>query len=163
VASGFVIPVHGAPPYRDENDRTWIITRYAEPALRNGFIDEVLRFAPPATRIMSRRSKVDIELSGVAIPANARMDIDVAGVHRDPRAYPYPESFNVERKGPPLLTFGSGVHGCVGVALARTETRVVLNYVLSNFAVHAAGEAQRIEDRDFWGYKSLPLLFTKLS
>jgi nocardicin N-oxygenase len=135
----------------------------AEPALLNGFIDEVLRFEPPARRMMSRSSAKESSLSGTTVPSHARMDVDLARVHRDPHAFADPDRFDITRKNPPLLVFGSGAHACVGAVLARLEARTLLTRLLRCFDVSPGGPARRTEHRDFLGYESLPLRFTKRS
>jgi cytochrome P450 len=57
----------------------------------------------------------------------------VASANRDERRYPDGDQFNIRRQGPPHITFGRGVHSCLGSALARIEGRVALEEVLKRF------------------------------
>ena len=57
----------------------------------------------------------------------------VASANRDERRYPDGEHFNIHRQGPPHITFGRGIHACLGAALARVEGRVALQELLKRF------------------------------
>ena len=57
----------------------------------------------------------------------------VASANRDERRYPDGERFNIHRQGPPHITFGRGIHSCLGSALARVEGRVALQELLKRF------------------------------
>jgi biflaviolin synthase len=53
--------------------------------------------------------------------------------NRDPRAYPEPDRVELERRGPPHLTFGYGAHLCLGFPLARLEGQIALPAVLARW------------------------------
>jgi cytochrome P450 len=93
------------------------------------FVEEALRLAPPP-RALSRVATRDVELGGKLIPENAQVLIMFASANHDARQFPDPEAFDIDR--PNLiahLTFGAGIHRCVGLALARMEMAVVAREV----------------------------------
>ena len=64
----------------------------------------------------------DIELGGVLIPEGAFVFANTAAANRDPAVYDDPDHLDITREGPaPMLTFGGGVHYCLGAHLARIE------------------------------------------
>ena len=69
----------------------------------------------------------DVELAGVLIPAGTLVFAMTASANRDPAVYAEPDRFDITREHPdPMLTFGGGVHYCLGVHLAKTELAVAL-------------------------------------
>jgi cytochrome P450 len=95
----------------------------------NRFVEEALRLVPPP-RALSRVTTREVELGGKRIPENAQVFIMFASANHDARQFPDPEAFNLDR--PNLishLTFGAGIHRCVGLALARMEMAVVAREV----------------------------------
>ncbi len=102
------------------------------PALVPQAIEEVLRFEPPGPAV-ARYVTQDVELHGQTVPAGSSMLFLLASANRDESRFPDPEQFNVLREGPPHITFGRGVHACLGAALARVEGRVALDEILKRF------------------------------
>ncbi|MFY0633131.1 MAG: cytochrome P450 [Vannielia sp.] len=87
--------------------------------------EEVLRFAPPL-HIFERIAREDVEVCGHAFKRGDRLSCLLAAANRDPEAYPNPDSFNPARRGPSNMSFGAGLHFCVGAPLARLELQVAL-------------------------------------
>ncbi len=108
-----------------------------QPELVGAFLEEVLRYEPPF-RGHYRHVLNDTELCGVQLPAGSRLLLLWGAANRDPIAVRQPGQFRLDRptaKG--HITFGKGIHFCVGAALARLEASVVLSRLLehtSNFA-----------------------------
>jgi len=75
----------------------------------------------------------DTEHHGVTVPAGSVMLLLVASANRDERRLPDADSFDIHRKIVHNLTFGYGIHFCLGAALARLEGRVALDEVLMRF------------------------------
>lgn len=92
-------------------------------------IEEGLRWEPPILFLL-RRAACATELDGVGIPAGADINVCVATANRDERRYSEPERFDVLREPHQHLTFGFGAHMCLGMHLARMETRVALAAVV---------------------------------
>ena len=102
------------------------------PALIPNAIEELLRYEPPGPAV-ARYVLKDVELHGRVVPAGSAMLLLVASANRDERRYPDADRFDVHRLGPPHITFGRGIHACLGSALARVEGRVALDELLKRF------------------------------
>jgi cytochrome P450 len=95
-------------------------------------IDETLRFEPTG-HATARCVAEDVELHGETIPAGSPVLLLLASANRDPRRYPDADCFDVHRDQIQHLTFGFGVHFCLGAHLARLEGRVALDALLDRF------------------------------
>jgi cytochrome P450 len=104
----------------------------ADPSLIPNAIEEILRFEPPGPAIARYVTK-DVEFHGQTVPAGSAMLFIVAAANRDERRYPDPDRFDIHRKLGMQMTFGVGVHYCLGAALARLEGRVALEEILKRF------------------------------
>jgi cytochrome P450 len=104
----------------------------ADPALIPAAIEELLRYEPPAPHV-ARYVARDVELHGQTVPEGAVMLFLTASANRDDRRYPDGDRFDIHREPRVGLTFGRGIHYCLGAALARIEGRVVLDEVLRRF------------------------------
>jgi cytochrome P450 len=104
----------------------------ADPALLPAAIEEVLRVRPPFPRV-GRLTKVDTEVGGVAIPAGQVVMPWLTAANRDERVFAEPHRFDIHRRPNPHLTFGHGIHFCLGAPLARLEARVALSLLLARY------------------------------
>ncbi|MGZ4715148.1 MAG: cytochrome P450 [Acidimicrobiales bacterium] len=95
-------------------------------------IDETLRFEPTG-HATARYVMEDIEYHGTTIPAGSPVLLLIASANRDPRRYPDPDVFDIHREDVQHLTFGFGLHFCLGASLARLEGRVALDELLKRF------------------------------
>jgi len=99
----------------------------ADPSLVSGFVEETLRHEPPLWMAASQLVPVrDTEVAGVVIPRGAGVHVLIGSVNRDPEAFTEPDRFDPLRGTPGYLTFGEGIHRCVGAGLARMEIAVFL-------------------------------------
>ena len=101
----------------------------SDPALISAFVEESLRLNPPEHSI-SRIAVTEVELSGVKIPAGALVKLCLGAANRDPAQFDEPELFLLDRAPNRHLSFGVGVHRCVGAPLARLETAAALRVLL---------------------------------
>ncbi len=92
-------------------------------------VEELLRFEPPSP-IQARLVTRPVEWHGRAIPAYSKLALLTGSAGRDEREYVNPDRFDVERSLDRHVTFGYGVHYCLGANLARLEARVVLEETL---------------------------------
>ncbi|WP_280275078.1 cytochrome P450 [Nocardia wallacei] len=92
-------------------------------------IEEGLRYETPLTSIQ-RHATTDVEVLGVRIPAGAVIDVCLASANRDERRWERAEEFDIMRKRLPHISFASGAHTCLGLNLARMETRVAMECLL---------------------------------
>lgn len=90
-----------------------------------GAVEEVLRY-DPAVQLIRRIVKEDTEYGGVKLRIGDSMTLLLGAANRDPRAFEDPERFDILRKNNHPLTFGAGIHYCLGAELARTEARIAL-------------------------------------
>jgi cytochrome P450 len=95
-------------------------------------IDETLRFEPTGPHI-ARYVAHDIELHGTTIPEGSAVLLIVGAANRDERRYRNAEQFDVHRTDGQHLTFGYGLHFCLGASLARLEGRVALDELLNRW------------------------------
>ena len=95
-------------------------------------IEELLRYEPPAPHV-GRYVPEAVEVYGRTVPAGSAMLFLVGAANRDDRRYQDPDRFDVHREIDKHLTFGYGIHFCLGAALARLEGRVALDEVLTRF------------------------------
>lgn len=123
-------------------------------------VDEVLRFEPPV-QIDGRYVRADAEIGGHVIPQGHGVLTLLGAANRDPAAVEDPDRFDVGRGEVPMLSFGSGIHYCLGAALARLEGQVVLDALLDRF-----GTWTPLDDNPPWkrrltlrGLASLPVAF----
>ena len=94
-----------------------------DPKKLDAFIEEVLRIKAPATT-MFRRVTADISIGGVDIPAGSIIETRFGAANLDPEVFPDPETLDLDRANARShLTFGSGIHMCIGNQLARGELR----------------------------------------
>jgi cytochrome P450 len=95
-------------------------------------IDETLRFEPTG-HASARFAMHDIDYYGITLPAGSAMLLLQASANRDPRRYSDPDVFDIHRKDIQHLTFGFGLHFCLGANLARLEGRVALDELFNRF------------------------------
>ncbi|MBL8775006.1 MAG: cytochrome P450 [Acidimicrobiales bacterium] len=95
-------------------------------------IDETLRFEPTG-HATARFTMQDFEAHGVTIPAGNPVLLIAASANRDPRHWDRPDTYDIHREDVAHLTFGFGLHFCLGASLARLEGRVALDELLNRF------------------------------
>ena len=92
-------------------------------------IEEGLRFETPLTTVQ-RYTTEETELEGVTIPERAMIGVCIGSANRDERRWERSEEFDIFRKHMPHISFAAGEHTCLGLHLARLETRVALECLL---------------------------------
>ena len=96
-------------------------------------IEEGLRFETPLTTVQ-RFATEDTELEGVDVPARSVIGVCIGSANRDERRWERSEEFDIFRKHVPHISFAAGEHTCLGLHLARLETRVALECLLTRLA-----------------------------
>jgi cytochrome P450 len=91
--------------------------------------EETLRYDSPVLGLM-RRATQDVELAGGKVPAESTVMVLMASANRDPRKFPNPERFDPRRETNGLLSFGHGIHFCLGAPLTRLEAPVALQELM---------------------------------
>jgi cytochrome P450 len=123
-------------------------------------IEETLRCESPVHRL-SRAATADVEISGVRIPAGDLVTVYFAAANRDPKEFPNPDDFRLDRDLRNHVSFGMGIHYCLGAPLARAEAKVSLNAFLDRFSTIKPGRATAIRQTMtpvVFGFEQLPLV-----
>ena len=131
----------------------------ADPGLIPNAIEELLRYEAPSP-IQARSVTRDVEHHGTTVPAGSVMCILTASANRDERRFDDPDRFDIHRTIDHHLTFGFGIHFCLGAALARLEGRVALDEVLKRFPTWEVDwdHAERAHTSTVRGWERLPVL-----
>ena len=133
----------------------------ADPGLAARAIEELLRFDGPSG-VQARVVQVEHGLRGKTLKPGDRMFVMLSAANRDPEAYEDPDRLDLQRDGVPHLSFGFGLHICLGFPLARLEGQIALPAVLTRWPrIGLAVPEARLEwlnSMVFRGMKALPLL-----
>ncbi|MBV8980114.1 MAG: cytochrome P450 [Acidimicrobiia bacterium] len=124
-------------------------------------IEEGIRHEPPLLFIV-RSALTDVEVGGTHVPAGSVLSVCIGAANRDPAKFKDPDRFDIFRDAKQHISFGFGPHMCLGMHLARMETRVALNRLfdrLPNLRLDPAGEDVHVHGLMFRSPKSLPILF----
>lgn len=134
----------------------WMILR-ENPSLMRPAFEEVLRFeAPVQTFFRTTTSSVDV--GGVQLGEGEKVLLFLAAANRDPRRWDRPDEFDVRRRATGHMTFGTGIHGCVGQAVARLEAEAVFGALARRVAsFEMTAEPIRRLNNTLRGLDTLPL------
>ncbi|MGH2684040.1 MAG: cytochrome P450, partial [Actinomycetota bacterium] len=123
-----------------------------------GAIEELLRYEAPSP-VQARAVTVDVEHHGEVVPAGGAVLLLNASANRDDRRFPDGDRFDIHRKIDHHLSFGYGLHFCLGAALARLEGRVALDEVLQRFPEWDVDWAGAVQARTSTvrGWEKLPV------
>jgi hypothetical protein len=134
----------------------WTILRN-DPNLIRGAFEEVLRFEAPVQTFF-RTTTRPVEVAGVQLGEGEKVLLFLAAANRDPRRWDRPDTFDVTRRAAGHMTFGTGIHGCVGQAVARLETEAILTALASRVAsFELTGEPEWRLNNTLRGFDTLPL------
>jgi cytochrome P450 len=129
------------------------------PTLAGAAVEEALRFDGPGQGLL-RATTTDIEIGDVTIPARSRIMPMIASANRDPRHWADPDTFRLDRDQSGHLAFGTGIHFCIGNALARLEGRIAIETIFRRLPdIRPAGQPERINSPVLRGLRTLPVSF----
>lgn len=130
----------------------------ADPSLIPGAVEETLRYEPPSP-VQARYVAQDAELYGRVVPEGSFMLLLNGSANRDERRFADPDRYDIHREGG-HLSFGQGLHFCLGSALARMEGRVALEEVLKRWPDWEVdyANAQRAHTASVRGWARLPVV-----
>jgi len=133
----------------------------ADPALVGPAIEEVLRIEPPAITT-PRVTMQDVDVCGVRIPAGSPVMLCLATANRDAERFEHPEDVDIHQADRGHVTFGGGIHRCLGSHLARREIRLVVEEFhkqIPEYEVAAGFEPEVVWPSATLHLASLPLVF----
>jgi cytochrome P450 len=121
-------------------------------------VEEILRYWPPS-QYQGRFSRQERTLESGTVPAGFPVLLITGAATRDPRAFERPDEFDIERQPGITIGFGHGVHSCLGAALARMESRIALEELLSRWHRLEVDEAglRRVRMANVAGYSNVPV------
>jgi len=143
------------------HDRAQFDALYADRSLYPQAFEEVVRWEPPVTVILRRAARAT-ELAGVRIEEGADVALLIGAANRDERKYTDPDRYDMFREQRQHVGFGFGVHVCLGMHLARMESRIAINTLfdrLGPFTLDPTEEPPHIEGMAFRSPLSLPVVF----
>ena len=131
-----------------------------DPDSRRLAIEEALRWEPPVS-LMPRFAPVDTDQFASPIPGGSHVLFAIAAANRDPSVFPEPNRFDIDRENKGTLTFGFGMHFCVGAHLARAELATALDVILERLDdLQLVGDAPtRMVGSVLRGPDTLPVTF----
>lgn len=130
----------------------------ADPALFPAAVEELLRFEAPSP-VQGRVTSRPVEMHGTEIPAGAKVLMLTGSAGRDERRWPDPDRFDIHREVGSHVSFGFGIHFCLGAALARMEGRIAFEETLRRFPSWSVDHdrARRLHTSTVRGWKSVPV------
>ena len=119
-------------------------------------VEEFLRFDSPV-QLGNRITTQEVEIAGLKLPPDTRINICIGGANRDPAQFSDPDRLDISREPNRHVAFGFGIHTCAGLNLARLEARVALSRFLERFPRYALlGNHVRGGRARFRGFLHLP-------
>jgi cytochrome P450 len=138
------------------NPEQWTVLR-ENPNLIRGSFEEVLRFEAPVQTFF-RTTTRDVEVGGVKIGDGEKVLLFLAAANRDPRRWERPDTFDVRRRAAGHMTFGTGIHGCVGQAVARLESEAIFGALAKRvISFEITEKPERRLNNTLRGFDTLPL------
>ena len=131
----------------------WALVRTDRSLIPSAF-NEVLRIEPPVQRF-TRLATSPVELDEITLPAGARVAVLFGSANRDDRHYDAPDRFDVTRNPVDHLSFGRGIHHCVGAGLARLEGHAVIAALAARVERFETGEPCRRRNNALHGLARL--------
>lgn len=129
----------------------------AEPALVHSAVDELLRFDPPIQGV-ARQVRSPLDLAGRIIRPGRVLLLLLGSANRDERRFARPDQLDIGRSDNHHLSFGGGIHGCLGAALARLESESVTTALIRRFHILGpAGAPVRRQQTRLRGFAHVPL------
>jgi cytochrome P450 len=136
-----------------------------DPALVKPAIEELLRYDSPLETATERFARENVSMGGVTIPRGEMVFAVIASANRDPAQFERPDTLDLTREPNRHLSFGQGVHYCLGAPLARLEGQIAINTLLSRIPdLRLAVPSQTLRWRRglvLRGLEALPVEFTK--
>lgn len=127
-----------------------------QPELINSAVEEFLRFES-SNQLGNRISTAETEIAGITLPAQTQITLCIGAANRDPERFSEPDKLDIQRTQNRHLAFGSGIHQCVGLNLARMEGRIAIRQFLKCYPNYRlAAPATRGGRARFRGFLNIP-------
>ena len=143
-----------------ENRDQWDLLR-ERPELMAGGVEELLRYVGVIHTGIIRQAGEDLDFEGELIKAGEYVTVSVQTANRDEEHFADPDTFDVTNETRGHLTFGHGVHQCLGQQLARIEMRIAFGRLITRFpGLRLAVPASQVPlrtDQNFYGVTELPV------
>jgi cytochrome P450 len=131
-----------------------------DPALLPSAIEELMRFDSPL-QLFERTATEDVEVGGVTVPRGQKIAALLGSANRDPAVFEEPDRLDVGRADNPHISFGAGVHFCIGAPLARVELQASFGALLSRTSrLELGAPARRRPEFVIRGLRELPVVLT---
>ncbi|WP_305094346.1 cytochrome P450 [Prescottella sp. R16] len=130
-----------------------------EPQRVPEWVEETLRF-DTSTQALARTTTVDIVYHGQTVPAGEKMLLLLGSANRDPAVFPDPDEYRIGRDSTnKLVSFGGGVHFCLGAHLARLEANIALDEFAQRVTHYEidVDAAERVHSSNVRGFAALPM------
>lgn len=136
------------------HSRTPTADLLADPA---GHVEEMLRFDPPL-HLFTRYALTDLEFRGCRLRRGDRLGLLLGAANRDPKRFVEPDTYRADRRPNPHVSFGAGIHACVGAPLARLEMQIALQTLCERLpGLRLAATPAYRDTWHFHGLESLPV------
>jgi cytochrome P450/4-hydroxybenzoate polyprenyltransferase len=132
------------------------------PELAGGAVEELLRYDSPLELSSAHLAGADLDLHGRRMPRGAPIRVLIPSANRDPAAFADPDRLDIRRTPCPHLSFGQGIHFCLGAPLARLEARIMFELLvqrLPDLRLDEAEPLQWLSHPVLRGLRRLPLRF----
>jgi cytochrome P450 len=135
----------------------------ADQSLIPGMVSEVIRWQTPLAH-MRRKATEDVELGGKRIRKGDRVVMWYVSGNRDEEVIENPDAFIIDRVNPRNhISFGFGIHRCMGNRLAEMQLRILWEEILKRFErIEVVGEPERVHSNFVMGYSALPVVLHPL-
>ncbi len=128
-----------------------------DPSRMRAAIEEVVRFDSPL-QVLFRTTTREVEIGGIKVDADEKIMIAPGSANHDPRKWPNPDVFDIDRDTGGHVGFGFGIHECVGQVIARLELEALFTEMARRIArFEPAGPGRRRLNNTLRGFESLPL------
>jgi cytochrome P450 len=132
----------------------------SDPWLLPTAIEELMRFDSPL-QLFERTATEDVEIGGVTVPAGQKIAALLGSANHDPAVFAAPETLDVGRTDNPHISFGAGIHFCIGAPLARVELQASFEALLTRTSSLELGRpARRRPEFVIRGLAELPVVLT---
>jgi len=134
------------------------------PAMVKNFVEETLRYDGPAKNLC-RQTTAELTIAGVTVPADSRVMVLMGSANRDERVYAEPDTFDLFRTftaDNKILSFGEGIHSCMGAPLARLTAQVAVEELVAGndgTEIRVVGTPERWAKQMVRGFAKLPVKF----